>query len=54
MDSLNFEEQLDEKTKIISDMENEIQSRDKEIESKDQEIECKDQEIRELKINLNI
>ncbi|OPJ58223.1 IS66 family transposase [Clostridium oryzae] len=39
MDSMNFEEQLDEKTKkIISDMENEIQTRDKEIESKDQEI----------------
>lgn len=32
MDSLNFEEQLDEKTKkIISDMENEIQSKDQEI-----------------------
>ncbi|WP_242954452.1 IS66 family transposase [Clostridium oryzae] len=36
---MNFEEQLDEKTrKIISDMENKIQTRDKEIESKDQEI----------------
>ena len=39
MGNLNFEEQLDEKTKkIISDMENEIQSRDKEIEAKSQEI----------------
>lgn len=39
MNSLNLEEQLDEKTReIISNMEQEIQSKDKEIESKDKEI----------------
>jgi transposase len=45
MNSLNLEEQLDEKTtKIISIMEKEIQSRDKEIELKEKEInELKDQ-----------
>jgi transposase len=39
MESLNFEEQLDEETKeIISKMEKELQSKEKEIESKNKEI----------------